>query len=482
MQFPITGVLLIFLCLFFFFFRPRKLYLATVFLLPFSAMAVVNFGWGGSGGQKGIAAWIFVATLWMVRTAISPKPFWRRAGWHLTRRSRTLLLLLLACGLISLLVPLILNGTAWVEYYELYSNEMIPLRLDSYRITQTGYLAFGIIFTILVAVENCDPRRLLQSVRAYIASSIFVSLWAFVQLGCLLTSREYPAYLFNNSMGTSAQFYAEQLKELNLNRISSVATEPSKLGFSMLIAFILLVVAIGLRRPILSRRWDVATLFLVLAALMISTSTTAYIGLVIASCLAVAVLARASAVRWLYVVLAGGVAAAGIAIAMSFPLVRSLFDLVIIAKGEGGGSVQARLHAVALGVRYFARYPLLGISWNAANSSDLIFQMLSSLGIVGFTVFAVFVIGEFRSLWNGPKRGSQWSISMLAAVCLVLLLSQATGFPFSLGFAWFVFGLGIAAPFIVSRPLAAAVPVRRTSPAGPSPGFAGPAPALPPSY
>jgi hypothetical protein len=479
MSFPITGVLLVVLGAYFFFFAPRWLYLATVFLLPFSAMAVVNVGWGG--GAKGIAAWMFMGTLWMVRTAVSPKPFWRCVGWHLTRRARTLLLLLLVCGFISLLVPLILNGTDWVPYFRIYSKQTVPLQLDWQRITATGYFAFGILFTIFVAVENCNPKRLLQSVRAYIASAIFVSIWAFVQLGCLLTGHEYPASLFNNSMGTSAQLYTEALSAINLHRISSVATEPSKLAFSMLLAFILLVVAIGLRRPILSRRWDVWTLLLVLAALMISTSTTAYGGLVIASFLAVAVLARAGAIRWLYVVIAGGTVAAGVAIALTVPLVHSLVELVILNKAQGY-SAQERMHSVALGARFFSHYPIFGISWNAANSSDLVFQFLSSLGIVGFTILSVFLIGEIRRLWNGPKQGSRWSISLLAAVCLMLALSQITGFPFAMGFVWFTLGLGLAAPFIVSRPLAAAVHVRRAYPAGPKPGFAGPAPAAPPVF
>lgn len=481
MHFSITGVVLILLGLYFFFFRPRMLYLTTVFLLPFSAMAVVNFGWGGSGGEKGLAAWIFVAALWIIRTTLSHRPFWRHVGWVLTRRARTALLLLLACGFISLLVPLILNGTAWVEYYRLYSEKMVPLKLDSQRITQTGYFVFGVIFTICIAVENCNPRRLLDSVRTYIASAIFVSIWAFVQLGCLLTGYTYPAFLFNNSMGTSAQLYTEQFSTLNLHRISSVATEPSKLAFSMLLAFIFLVMAVGLRRPILARRWDKGALVLVCAALVISTSTTAYAGLVIASCLAVLVLARAGAVRWLYVILAAVTAAAAVAISLTIPLVRQLIEAVIIAKGQGY-SAQERLHAMVLATRSFIQHPILGVSWNAAYSSDLVLQFLSSLGIVGFTVFAVFLIEALRRLWNGPKKGSRWSISVLAAVCLMLALSQATGFPFAMGFVWFTLGLGIAAPFIISKPLVDPGPARGSHPARPSPGFAGPTLAVPPAY
>ncbi|HXH48144.1 MAG TPA: hypothetical protein VNM47_02120 [Terriglobia bacterium] len=452
MNFPLTGVLLIALSVYFFLFAPRALYLATVFLIPFSAMAVVNVGWGG--GEKGIAAWIFMGTLWMVRTSISERPFWRHPGWWLTRRARIELLVLLACGFVSLLVPLMLDGTAWVQYYRLNSNEMIPLTLNGERITQTGYFAFGVVFIIFVAVENCDPRRLLQSVRAYVASAIFVSLWGFVQLWCILTGHAYPAFLFNNSMGTSAQLYIEQFPELDLHRVSSVAVEPSQFAFSMLLAFIILLVAIGLRRPILSRRWDVAALLLVTAALLISTATTAYAGLVIASCLAVVVLARAGAIRWLYVFLAVGVAALGVAIALTVPVISDLVDLVILNKAQSYSATE-RLHSFVLAVHYFLEFPIFGLSWNTAGSGDLVMEFLASLGIVGFSAFAIFLRDELLSLWRAPARGSRWAVILLAGVCLMLALSETTGFPFAMGYVWFTLGLGISAPFVVSRqPLA----------------------------
>jgi hypothetical protein len=451
-NFPVTGVLLIVLSTYFFFFTPRRLYLAAVFLIPFSAMAVVNIGWGD--GEKGISAWMFMATLWMLRAAISERPFWRHPGWRLTRRARVELLALLACGFISLLVPMVLDGTAWVQSYRLASNETTPLRLSAERITQTGYFAFGVIFVIFVAVENCDPKRLLQSVRTYIASAIFASLWALVQLWCILTGRTYPAFLFNNSMGTSAQLYAQEILQLNLRRVSSVAVEPSQFAFSMLLAFVILLVALGLRKPIFSRKWDMAALLLVTAALMVSTATTAYAGLVIASCLGVAVLVRAGAIRWLYVVVTTGMAATGIAIALTVPLIRDFVDFVIVDKAQGYSAAE-RLHASLLAAHYFAEYPVFGISWNAASSGDLMFALLAGLGIVGATVFVVFLLEELMHLWRAPALGSRWAIILFAAVCLMLALSEATGFPFAMGYVWFTLGLGISAPFVVSRqPLA----------------------------
>lgn len=448
MSFPVTGLLLLLVSVYFFFFVPRLLYLGTVFLIPFTAMAVVNISWGG--GEKGIPAWIFMGTLWILRTAISRRPFWRHLGWRLTRRARWELLALLSCGFISLLVPLIVNGSAWIEQFGLYSNQTTPLTFSSERITQTAYFAFGVIFVIFVAVENCDPQRLRQSVRAYVSAAVFASVWAFVQLWCILTGHAYPASLFNNSMGTSAQLYTEQLSALDLHRVSSVATEPSIFAFSMLLAFIVLLMAIGLRQPVFSRGWDVSALLLVTMALIISTSTTAYAGLVLASCVGVILLARAGVLRWLYVGLTAAAAAFGIFVALQVPLVRNLVELVIVNKGQGY-SARERLHTVELAAHYFMRYPLFGVSWNAARSSDLVVEVLASLGIVGFTAFSVFLADELCLLWKAPARGSSCSISIFAAVCLMLALSEATGIPYAMGFLWFTLGLGLSAPFIVER-------------------------------
>lgn len=472
-MFPATGIVLLFVGAYCFFFAPRMLYLAAVFFIPFSATAVMNVGWGG--GQKGISAWLFMAALWMVRTGVSGRPFWRRVGWHLTRRARIELLALLACGFVSLLVPLILNGTARVEYFRIASDEMIPLRLDMERLTQTGYFVFGAVFTMFVAVENCNPRRLLESVRAYICSGIFVSLWAFVQLWCNLTGHYYPAFLFNTSMGTSAQLYGERLGELNLARVSSVAVEPSQLGFAMSLAFVLLLVSLALRRPVFTKRWDILALILVTATLAISTSTTAYLGIVLGLCLVFLVLIRAGRLAWKRAILGIGGVVGGAFGLLSVPLVHDLLNLVVLNKLQTGSGME-RVNSIGLGVRYFLQYPILGTSWNAVNSADLVFEVLASLGLVGFSAFLVFLIDEFRTLWRASARRSEWSLVLLPAVLVMLALSEATGFPFSVGYVWFPLGLGLAAPFIVRRARGSAEP----SPVlGPRIRL-GPDPALPP--
>jgi len=165
--------------------------------------------------------------------------------------------------------------------------------------------------------------------------------------------------------------------------------------------------------------------------------------------------------------------AAGVAVALTVPIISDLVDLVILNKAQGYSAAE-RLHGSALAAHYFLEYPAFGLSWNAVGSGDLVLALLAGLGIVGFTGFAIFVADELRRLWRAPAHGSRWSIIILAAVCVMLALSEATGLPFSMGYVWFTLGLGAAAPFIVTNPAAATVPVRRGHPARHGPMFQGP--------
>ena len=154
MTFPITGVPILIMGVCFFFFSPRLLYAAMIISIPFSATAVANVGSGD--GEKGVAAWLFLGALWVFRETISGLSPWRTPGWFSTRHARYGLLAFLGAVVASLSVPLFLNGTAWVPEQFLLSNETIPLRFGMYNVTQTAYLAFGVLLAIFAAAENCQ--------------------------------------------------------------------------------------------------------------------------------------------------------------------------------------------------------------------------------------------------------------------------------------------------------------------------------------
>ena len=64
MHITLIGAILIPLGIYAYFFAPNLLYVGTIFLLPFSATAIINFGF--MDATKSIQAIFYFGTLWML--------------------------------------------------------------------------------------------------------------------------------------------------------------------------------------------------------------------------------------------------------------------------------------------------------------------------------------------------------------------------------------------------------------------------------
>ncbi len=444
MTVPITGALIVIAGLYFFLFAPNLLYPAMIISIPFSATAVVNVGWGGS--DKGVAAWLFLGSLWVLRQIVSGLPPWRTPGWLASHRARFGLLAFLGAVVASLSVPLLLNGTAWVPDPLLVSNEMVPLRFGMYNLTQTAYLAFGVLLAVLVAAENCRSARLFYTLKLYVGSCAFAAAWGLFELWCDVSGHAYPAYIFNTNAGESARGFMEvlDLAEGALARISSVALEPSVLAQELLLAFVVLLVGLGLRRPLLGKKWDYAVLALIATTLLASTSSTAYTGIVAAMVVAAVALSRAGKPWKPYFVLAAAAVGAGALVTTMVPLAGRIVNMMVLNKFESGSGIE-RLTSVQLAAQDFMRYPLLGTGWHTVNSMDLVFLLLANTGLVGLIAFGSFLLPVLWGLWISAKEGKLAGVVLLSAVALMVLLAQAAGLTYSAGYIWLVFGLGAGA-------------------------------------
>jgi len=444
MTVPITGALIIFVGVWFFFFSPRLLYAAMIISIPFSATAVANVGSGDS--EKGVAAWLFLGALWVFRETISGLSLWHTPGWFSTRRARYGLLAFLGAVVASLSVPLFLNGTAWVPEQFLLSNQTIPLQFGMYNLTQTAYLAFGVLLAIFAAAENCHSSRLFYTLKLYVGSCAFAAAWGLFELWCGVSGHEYPAYIFNTNAGQSALGYMEvlNLAEGTLTRISSVALEPSVLAQELLLAFVVLLVCLGLRRPLLGKKWDYAVLALIATTLLASTSSTAYTGILAAMVVAAIALSRAGKPWKPYLVLAATAVAAGALVTAVVPLASQIVDMMLLSKFEAGSGLE-RLYSTGLAAQDFMRYPLLGAGWHNVNCTDLVFLILANTGLVGLITFGSFLLPILRGLWESAKQGKLTGVILLSAVALMVVLCEAAGLTYAAGYVWLVLGLGAGA-------------------------------------
>lgn len=449
MSVPITGALIAVLGLWLFCFSPRLLYGAMIISIPFSATAVANLGSAVEG--KGIAAWLFLGTLWVIRDGASRLPVWRKQGWLLTHRARWALLGFLGAVVVSLSVPLVLNGTAWLPDPDALGTQTVAIQFSFYNVTQTGYLAFGVLLTILTAAENCRTSRLFYTLRLYVGSCVFVAAWGLLQFWCNVTGYTYPDYIFNTSATAAAFGYKEAvaLGAGAFGRISSAALEPSVLAEELLIALVVLLVSIKIGRPLLSKTWDRVAIGVIVATLVASTSTTAYTGLLMGFVIAAVTMTRARRPAKFYFVIAGALSGLALLVATLVPFVGQLASAVLTDKLQTGSGMD-RMHSISMAAKDFLHYPILGAGWHTVTCSDTVFLILANTGLVGIITFGWFVLPVIRGLWADVKCQTWGAMVLLPTIALALVLAEAVGLSYAAGYIWLVLGLGTGA-LVASR-------------------------------
>jgi len=455
---PIGGILIV-VAIYFFWFKPDLLYWCMVFALPFSATAIVNVDFAGS--RSGIQAAIVFGALWIVSQG--SKLLKNSDTWHSEhiRTSVRRLRLFMFVVALSLVMPVWINGKLTVECPDVGCVDYGPLGLSARHVTQTIYLAYGITISIFIALRNSDLREFRKTIQVFLASSIFVSFWGFLQWYCYRAGISYPAFIFNNNASESAQGYLEELSDLGLTRISSVATEPSMLSQFMLIAGVFGAFAVFGGRTVLSKLWDRVALGAAVLVLLLSTSSTAYAGL--------AVLLPASMFGLWYLkklnlrplAIVGIVMVALYVVYASSSLVQDVADNMIFSKAEGYSAV-GRFNSLLLAFDYFRMFPILGIGWGSAPSYDLALKLLSNTGILGLLTFGLFVLTTLTSLWRSmawkvpQQRVSErayWACCLLVASFMLIVTNEISGFAFVYGHPWFVFGMALAVPAVVKPSL-----------------------------
>ncbi len=354
----------------------------------------------------------------------------------------------------SLLMPLWIDGRLWIQSSDLMDPSRAPLHFGLKHITATLYIIYGLLFTLVVANKCSNPFVLRHYLRLYCWSGLFVCTWGGVQLLLYHLDLPYPALIFNSSVSNGANLYSSEITELGLKRMSSVAVESSILSQYLLTVLPFLLFRVVARQPLISGRWDKVISGSLLVALLLTTLTTAYIGLLLLLPVFVYCTHRLHLVRTsdlAFGTLAGCTVAAFVVANAS---VTQLFATEVVGK-LGTYSGLERAHSVATAVMYFYQYPLLGVGWGSVASHDLIVKLLANTGIVGLCTFVILVATCLLRLRQHIRRqllcGPNYSEAMDALACLVafsllILLNAVTGFAYVFGHFWFVLAVSLGAP------------------------------------
>lgn len=384
------------------------------------------------------------------------------------------LLLFLVSVVVSTAMPLVLKGgvqvvsinTAYTDYYRTQ-----PLTFSWTNITQLMYVVFMVAFCMALSSMMRQHRYLETTVRVLAASGTVVAVSGFIfQVGILLGRVGALTFLFHAFGGPSALPYQWSHYDFSASggvpRIYSLAGEPGYTS-SFLLAVLGLHLAAFLGRPDLlggTRRARFRG-FLIVAAMLLSGSTTAYLGL--------AVLFGVTVIVWFsshpesgrsnrrrYVKFLGVSAAAMAAIFMTwgvfgvghFDVARYIYNTHVEKLfGEGGGSGPIRLEAVKYSLLHvFPKSPWLGVGWGAHRTAVLLISLLTNLGIVGTTAFFAFNWSALRALKRRVGRAADdldalrlATLSALATLLVVMLIAKSAVAMIQ-GWYWVLVAMAIA--------------------------------------
>ena len=436
---------------------PQWLYACFVFFIPFSATAVINIG--SSESASGLQASMYFGSLWLCAELIRPATTLRITIPKDLTKPFTQMLLFGVVAVSSLSMPLLINGGLEVASADLLSTEAIPLRFTLQHVTQAAYLIYGILIALFVAKRLCDRDEIYHTLKVLLASTLFVSVWGFLQWFLYLFDFPYPAVLFNSSETKSALGFGTSFEDFGLKRISSVAVEPSLFAQYLLVIVPLVLFALLSKRTILSRFWNATTLASMILVLLLSTSGSAYLGLALVVLLIVLCCVRIRLLRPAQFGLIVLLTVVLIVVYLYVPFIGEFVNDQVLGKFDTYSGLE-RVNTVVVAAGYFARYPILGIGWGSATSHDLIIKLLSNTGLVGCATFLLFVITILSRLIRAARRRESQSedFDNLALVCCslvsvttLIVLNAVTGFAFAFAHFWFVLGLGMAAPYMVQK-------------------------------
>ncbi len=474
MSVTLVGALIIPVALCAWVLAPHWLYALAIFSVPFSATALINIAPDSIG--FGVQAYILLGGLWMLRMLVDTM---LRGSEKISREVQLPLTLLVGFGLVvvaSLAMPWWIDGRIDIirpdrtEAYWLGSS--YPLYFSAQHLTQTVYVLFGIALTVALVFANQTLASWWRTLRIYVTSLLFVSAWGWFQWFCYRFGVEYPT-LFNNSVSRSALGFDTEIE--GLQRVSSVAVEPSIMAQTLLIAIPFLLFAILFRTPLLGRWRDRIALGLIVSALLISTALSGYIGLGLISVVALVVLVTVGRLPLGYVALA---LLAPIGLVVSYAVSPTVQDLVerLALNKLGSLSGSERLTSIRLAWDYFVRYPFLGVGWGSVTSHDLLARLLANSGMTGLLLFVGTVIAALSHLGRRLQTGFVTSTSGIAlTVGLGTLVSALaffgvcilTSFPYVFGHFWLLLALLIASPAALTSARAHPSRTTRPVPAGP---------------
>lgn len=284
-----------------------------------------------------------------------------------------------------------------------------PFHLARENFTQLFYLLLNTALVYAMgqagarhARENL-PKIWDRAICCGLLFSVLVCAWQFMSL---YGGVYFPSDFFYSNAGYSR---ADSQSMVGLFRINGPFEEPSTLGYTFT-GYLLYAWGCYAVRP---TGTAIAMVVACIFCMMVSTSTTAFLGLFLFACVAVVDLAsgrarlipRAKDMTSGYVFVVTVIAAAiftfAVTIAANWTAISVILHNTVFAKTEST-SFQQRSFADLLALRVFGETYGIGIGLGSHKANSLALTLISNTGIAGLALFGLFAWSLLR-----PRRGVQ---------------------------------------------------------------------------
>ncbi|MBL8927059.1 MAG: hypothetical protein JNM77_12580 [Pseudonocardia sp.] len=370
-----------------------------------------------------IGAAVAVALRLVERSRIAP-----HSAEPLPPGSPFLLLFLAWSTLVTIVSPIVFNGTTVLLPAVKGPSHLVAGVLTTSNIAQIGYLVLGVCVVIYLARSTSAGPELIGLAAG---ATTILSLWRYLHA---LVSVPFPENVFDNS----PTFAYIETAVGGAERFRGILSEPASLALSSLvtIAYMLPRAAHvrGLRRA--------GALFVAAAAAYlgtISTSATFVVGGAVMALVAAATFAGGFLLRRIRV-------SASVGVVMCLLLIVSLFVLPVVAgfadaavnEKASSSSFDERSGANSTSYEIFLDTYGIGVGLGANRASSFLAGLLSTTGLVGTLLFASAVVLLIRR--GAPVREFR-PVAWALVTLLVVKVVSGPDLSDSSGILWMSLGL-----------------------------------------
>ena len=420
MIFTFFGAIFLFFCILSSFLKLEKQFYVFIFSIPFNA--TVLFEIKTSENYLSVSPSLFLAIIILTRILTLKK-----IGFSKNSVIFPMLFLIsiLASGLYNIVFPIEIekfNGLKQ-EFENITSNPNLT------SLTQFFYLAFWIMFVFFINRNIfVDMNRVVVS-SLYAAS--FVGTWGIYQFLAGYYSFQYPYWIFNNSQSSYLTGYLQRIGESNLPRVTSVSAEPSILSAYLLVSIIIAIMA-NIKHSKISTIVQYYCITSSILSLLLSTSTTAYIGLV-AVIFTISIyyifISKTLFNKIIYIFI---FLSSLIMVGYTYPAIEKYISGFTTDKAQSFSFVN-RAKTIASAYKNYQDSPIFGVGIGSVTSYSIVLWLLASFGIIGSFTF-IFYLGSFIF-----KKNQQLFIT--SAIIIIVIVDVISGFSYNYAVFWLPFVL-----------------------------------------